>query len=43
MGYCAGFSHLKDADTMIKAGIKVFAMKPLTNKEIARPGSESAG
>jgi PAS domain S-box-containing protein len=31
-----GFSHLVDADTAKAAGIKAFAMKPLTKKEIAR-------
>jgi CheY-like chemotaxis protein len=33
---CTGFSHLVDADKARAAGIKAFAMKPLTKKEIAR-------
>ena len=33
---CTGFSHLVDADTAKAAGIKAFAMKPLTKREIAR-------
>lgn len=33
---CTGFSHLVDADTAKAAGIRAFAMKPLTKKEIAR-------
>jgi PAS domain S-box-containing protein len=32
---CTGFSYLVDADTARAAGIKAFAMKPLTKKEIA--------
>ena len=32
---CTGFSHLVDADKARAAGIKAFAMKPLTKKEIA--------
>ena len=31
-----GFSHLVDADRALAAGIKAFAMKPLTKKEIAK-------
>lgn len=31
-----GFSHLVDADRAREAGIRAFAMKPLTKKEIAR-------
>jgi PAS domain S-box-containing protein len=33
---CTGFSHLVDADAAKAAGIKAFAMKPLTKSEIAR-------
>ena len=33
---CTGFSHLVDADRANAAGIKAFAMKPLTKREIAR-------
>jgi FixJ family two-component response regulator len=33
---CTGFSHLVDADKASVAGIKAFAMKPLTKREIAR-------
>jgi PAS domain S-box-containing protein len=33
---CTGFSHLVDADTAKAAGIRAFAMKPLTKREIAR-------
>jgi PAS domain S-box-containing protein len=33
---CTGFSHQVDADAAKKAGIKAFAMKPLTKREIAR-------
>jgi PAS domain S-box-containing protein len=33
---CTGFSHLVDADGARVAGIKAFAMKPLTKGEIAR-------
>jgi two-component system CheB/CheR fusion protein len=33
---CTGFSHLVDADKALAAGIKAFAMKPLTKREIAR-------
>ena len=33
---CTGFSHLVDAETARAAGIKGFAMKPLTKREIAR-------
>ena len=33
---CTGFSHTVDADKAKTAGIKAFAMKPLTKKEIAR-------
>ncbi len=33
---CTGFSHLVNADTARAAGIRAFAMKPLTKKEIAR-------
>jgi DNA-binding NtrC family response regulator len=33
---CTGFSHVVDADKARAAGIKAFAMKPLTKREIAR-------
>ncbi len=33
---CTGFSYLVDADRALAAGIKAFAMKPLTKREIAR-------
>jgi PAS domain S-box-containing protein len=33
---CTGFSHLVDANQAKAAGIKGFAMKPLTKREIAR-------
>jgi CheY-like chemotaxis protein len=33
---CTGFSHLVDADKATAAGIRAFAMKPLTKREIAR-------
>ena len=33
---CTGFSHLVDADKATAAGIKAFAMKPLTKREIAK-------
>jgi signal transduction histidine kinase/ActR/RegA family two-component response regulator len=33
---CTGFSHLVDAGTAKAAGIRAFAMKPLTKQEIAR-------
>jgi DNA-binding NarL/FixJ family response regulator len=33
---CTGFSHLVDADAAKAAGIRAFAMKPLTKGEIAR-------
>ena len=33
---CTGFSHVVDADKAKAAGIKAFAMKPLTKREIAR-------
>ena len=33
---CTGFSHLVDADKAKANGIKAFAMKPLTKKEIAK-------
>ncbi len=33
---CTGFSHAVDADTAKAAGIRAFAMKPLTKKEIAK-------
>jgi CheY-like chemotaxis protein len=33
---CTGFSHLVDADKAKAAGIRAFAMKPLTKREIAR-------
>jgi PAS domain S-box-containing protein len=33
---CTGFSHLVDAEKARGAGIKAFAMKPLTKREIAR-------
>jgi len=32
---CTGFSHVVDADKAMAAGIKAFAMKPLTKREIA--------
>jgi len=33
---CTGFSHLVDADKATAVGIRAFAMKPLTKREIAR-------
>ena len=33
---CTGFSYVVDADKAMAAGIKAFAMKPLTKREIAR-------
>ena len=33
---CTGFSHLVDAATARRAGIKAFVMKPLTKSELAR-------
>jgi YesN/AraC family two-component response regulator len=33
---CTGFSHVVDADKAMAAGIKAFAMKPLTKREIAK-------
>ena len=33
---CTGFSYLVDADRAKAAGIRAFAMKPLTKREIAR-------
>ena len=33
---CTGFSYVVDADKAKAAGIKAFAMKPLTKREIAR-------
>jgi PAS domain S-box-containing protein len=33
---CTGYSHLIDADAAKAAGIRAFAMKPLTRREIAR-------
>ena len=33
---CTGYSRLVDADKARAAGIKPFAMKPLTKREIAR-------
>jgi signal transduction histidine kinase len=33
---CTGFSHLVDAESARSAGIRGFAMKPLTKREIAR-------
>jgi PAS domain S-box-containing protein len=33
---CTGFSHLVDADKAAAAGIRAFAMKPLTKREIAK-------
>jgi PAS domain S-box-containing protein len=33
---CTGFSHMVDADKAKAAGIRAFAMKPLTKKEIAK-------
>jgi YesN/AraC family two-component response regulator len=32
---CTGFSYAVDTDSARAAGIKAFAMKPLTEKEIA--------
>jgi len=33
---CTGFSHQVDADTASATGIRAFAMKLLTKREIAR-------
>jgi len=33
---CTGYSHLVDADKAKPAGIRAFAMKPLTKREIAK-------
>jgi DNA-binding NarL/FixJ family response regulator len=33
---CTGFSYAVDADEASAAGIKAFAMKPLTKREIAK-------
>jgi two-component system, cell cycle sensor histidine kinase and response regulator CckA len=33
---CTGFSHLVDADSVRAAGVRPFAMKPLTKKELAQ-------
>ena len=33
---CTGYSHRVDADAAAKAGIRAFAMKPLTKKELAQ-------
>ncbi len=33
---CTGFSHLVDGEAAKKAGIRAFAMKPLTKREIAQ-------
>ena len=33
---CTGFSYVIDADKAKAAGIRAFAMKPLTEREIAR-------
>ena len=33
---CTGFSYVVDADKAKTAGIKAFAMKPLTKREIAK-------
>ena len=33
---CTGFSELIDADKAKAAGIRAFAMKPLTKREIAK-------
>ena len=33
---CTGFSHTVDAEKAKAAGIKAFAMKPLTKAEIAK-------
>jgi FixJ family two-component response regulator len=33
---CTGFSYVVDADKAKAAGIRAFAMKPLTKREIAR-------
>ena len=33
---CRGYSHLVDADAAEAAGIKAFAMKPMTKREITR-------
>ena len=33
---CTGFSHLVNEESARRAGIRAFAMKPLTKREIAR-------
>ena len=33
---CTGFSHVVDVDKAAAIGIKAFAMKPLTKREIAK-------
>jgi hypothetical protein len=33
---CTGFSHVVDADGAKRVGIRAFAMKPLTKREIAK-------
>jgi two-component system, chemotaxis family, CheB/CheR fusion protein len=33
---CTGFSHLVDGDAVKASGVKAFAMKPLTKREIAK-------
>ncbi|MGD0663298.1 MAG: response regulator [Syntrophorhabdales bacterium] len=33
---CTGYGHLVDADKARAAGVRAFAMKPLTQREIAR-------
>ena len=33
---CSGYSYLVDADAAKAAGIRAFAMKPLTKREIAK-------
>jgi len=38
---CTGFSYVVDADKAMAAGIKAFAMKPLTKREIARTVREA--
>jgi CheY-like chemotaxis protein len=38
---CTGFSYVVDADKAMAAGIKAFAMKPLTKREIAKTVREA--
>jgi DNA-binding NtrC family response regulator len=40
---CTGFSNVVDADVARQAGIRAFAMKPLTKREIARTIKEVLG